>query len=139
MKIYDENWKELTGPDLSLGHTEPGRRLIARHEAVEARPALYDWEVLEGTQGLYPGGLRRLVETRPARPATSAWDEYEDCLIYRPYTAEELAEREKPGMEERLAALEGALLELMLLGAAPAPAEDPEAAGDAAEEARENV
>lgn len=118
MKIYDEAWNELTEPDLSLGRLEPARRLVAHHEAVPGRPAEYGWQVLEGTEDLHPGGLRQQVETRPAVPAQEAWDEYEDCQVYRPYTAAELAELDRPGLEERMAAVEGAMLELLLGGGA---------------------
>ncbi len=116
MKIFDEHWNELAEPDLSLGRLEPARRLVARHEAVLGLPAQYGWQVLEGTEGLHPGGLRQRVEVTPAVPPKPAWDEYEDCQVYRPYTAGELAELAKPSLEERVAAVEGAMLELLLGG-----------------------
>lgn len=116
MKIYDENWDELAQPDLELGWLESAQRLVAHHEAVPETPAEYGWQVLEGTEGLYPGGLRQRVEVKPGVPAREAWDEYEECQIYRPYTAEELAERTRPDLEERLAAVEGVMLELLLGG-----------------------
>lgn len=104
MKIYDENWDELAGPDLSLGYLEPAQRLVAHHEAAPETPAEYGWEVLEGTEDLYPGGLRQRVEVKPGVPAREAWDEYEECQIYRPYTAEELAALNAPTAAERLEA-----------------------------------
>lgn len=116
MKIYDEHWNELVEPDLSLGRLEPARRLAAHHEAVPGLPAVYGWQVLEGTGGLHPGGLRQRVVVTPAVPAAPAWDEYEDCQLYRPYTEEELAAMAAPTLEERVAAVEGAMLELLLGG-----------------------
>lgn len=116
MKIFDENWNELAEPDLTKGRLEPARRLVARHEAVPGLPAVYGWQVLEGTEGMHPGGLRRRVEITPAVPPTPAWDEYEDCQVYRPYTAGELAAMDAPTLEERVAAMEGAMLELLLGG-----------------------
>lgn len=104
MKIYDEAWNELTEPDLALGYLEPARRLLAHHEAAPAVPAEYGWEVLPGTESLCPDGLRRRVEVKPAVPAKPAWDEYEECQVYRPYTAEELAARNAPTDAERLEA-----------------------------------
>lgn len=104
MKIFDENWNELAEPDLSLGRLEPARRLAAHHEAVPGLPAQYGWQVLEGTEGLHPGGLRQRVETAPAVPEKPAWDEYEDCQVYRPYTADELASMDAPTDAERLEA-----------------------------------
>lgn len=116
MKTYDEYWNELEDPDLTKGRLEPARRLIAHHEAVPGQPAEYAWQILPGTEGLHPGGLRQRVEVTPAVPAKPAWDEYEDCQIYRPYTEAELAEFAKPTLEERVAAMEGAMLELLLGG-----------------------
>lgn len=104
MKTYDENWNELAGPDLALGRLEPAQRLVAHHEAAPGVPAEYGWEMLEGTGSLAPGGLRRRVEVKPAVPAKPAWDEYEECQIYRPYTEAELAARSAPTDAERLEA-----------------------------------
>lgn len=104
MKIYDENWNELTDPDLQLGRLEPARRLVAHHDAVPGVPAAYGWQVLPGTENLRPGGLRRQVEILPAVPARGPWDEYEECQLYRPYTAEELAAMNAPTDAERLEA-----------------------------------
>lgn len=116
MKIYDANWNGLDAPDLTKGRLEPARRPVAHHAAVPGQPAEYGWQVLEGTEDLHPGGLRRRVETAPAVPAAPAWDEYEDCQLYRPYTEEELAAMAAPTLEERVAAVEGAMLELLLGG-----------------------
>lgn len=114
MKIYDENWNELAEPDLTKGRLEPARRLVAHHEAQPGVPAEYGWRVLEGTGELHPGGLRQRVVVTPAMPAQEAWDEYEECQVYKPYTAGELAAMDAPTLEERVAAVEGAVLELLL-------------------------
>ena len=120
MKIYDETWLELTDPDLTCGRLVSAGRFVAHHEAVPAKPAEYGWRVLAGTESLHPGGLRQKVQTTPAVDAVPAWDEYEECQIYVPYTAEELAsmaaEAARPTMEERMAAIEDALMELLLGG-----------------------
>lgn len=105
MKIYDENGSELlTAPDLSAGWLEDTQRLVAHHDAVPGSPAEYGWRVLPGTEQLHPGGLRQRVETKPAVPEVPAWDEYEDCQVYHPYTPEELAARNAPTAAERLEA-----------------------------------
>ncbi len=104
MKIYDENDVELASPDLSAGWLEDTRRLVTRHEAEPGSPAEYGWRVLEGTGTLRPGGLRQRVEVRPAVPARAAWDEYEPCRVYHPYTPEELAAQNAPTQLERLEA-----------------------------------
>ena len=104
MNIYDENWNELATPDLSLGRLEPARRLVAHHVAEPGAPAEYGWQVLEGTGWLRFGGLRQRVITKPAVPAKAAWDEYEDCQVYKPYTAKELAAMDAPTSTERLEA-----------------------------------
>ena len=89
MKIYDETLTaELEGPDLALGHLEPARRPVQHHDAVERQ---YHLEVMDGTvTSDCPGGLRCEVEDVAA---TAAWDEYEDCQRYVPYTDAELAEQ----------------------------------------------
>ena len=104
MKIYDENWCELTAPDLDAGWLEDARRLIAHHDATPGSPAEYGWQTLPGTEHLHPGGLRQRVVTKPAVPAAEAWDEYEECQVYHPYTAEQLAQRNVPTAFERLEA-----------------------------------
>ena len=108
MKIYDEAGQLLTAaPDLTKGRLEHTQRLVQHHPAQEEKSHV---EVMPGTDG-----LRHLVIDQPAQ---DAWDEYEDAQIYHPYTPEELAERNKPTVEQRLDAAETALLELMLGGAA---------------------
>lgn len=88
MKIYDETLtNELESPDLTLGHLEQARRLVAHHNAVERQ---YHYEVMEGTvTDECPEGLRREVEDVAA---AAAWDEYEECQRYIPYTQAELDE-----------------------------------------------
>ena len=92
MNTYDETTFELIeSPDLELGRTYPGRRFVAHHEAVEEVRHL---EVMRGSEVMNGGkGLRGPVIDVPASPA---WDEYEDCLYYHPYTEEELAAMHPP-------------------------------------------
>lgn len=92
MNIYHEETMELLeNPDLDLGRTYPGSRFVAHHDAVEEQSHL---EVMPGTEAMNGGkGLRGKVIDVPAK---AAWDEYEDCLLYHPYTEEELAAMHPP-------------------------------------------
>ncbi len=96
MKIYNEAiTTELESPDLTLGHLEPARRLVAHHDAVERQ---YHYEVMEGTvTDECQEGLRREVEDVAAR---DAYDEYEDVHKYVPYTETELAEESEKAERE---------------------------------------
>lgn len=100
MKIYDETLTtELKSPDLTLGHLEQARRLVAHHNAVERQ---YHYEVMEGTvTDECPEGLRREVEDVAA---AAAWDEYEDVQRYVIYTDAELAEMAAKAQAEKAAA-----------------------------------
>lgn len=100
MKIYDETLTtELESPDLTLGHLEQARRLVAHHNAVERQ---CHYEVMEGTvTDECPEGLRREVEDVAA---AAAWDEYEDVQRYVIYTDAELAEMAAKAQAEKAAA-----------------------------------
>lgn len=104
MKVYDETGQLMaTVPDLAKGWLENTQRLVKHHPAQEEKSHV---EAMPGTTG-----LRHLVIDQPAR---DAWDEYEPVQIYHLYTPEELAERNKPTLEQRVEAAETALLEVML-------------------------
>lgn len=103
MKIYDEiTNEELTSPDLSAGYLYTARRVV--EHVPESR------EVMQGTVTEDdPKGLEHII---------SGYDVYEDCQFYHAYTAEELAELEKPTLQEQVDANAAAILELaqMLAG-----------------------
>lgn len=81
-KTYDENTlEEILEPDLTEGYIYESKRLVAHHDAVEAR---YGTRVMEDTDGLRE---RYLVS-----PAKAAWDEYEDCYLYHAYTEGDVQE-----------------------------------------------
>lgn len=112
MKIYNqEKTQELNKKDLDmhLGHLVQDKIVIAHHEATAATPAKSIAEqVAELTaQGVavkeIGGKTYRVTATYenggkdatpiveiPAKPATVAYDDYEDIQVYVPYTAEEL-------------------------------------------------
>ena len=103
MKIYDEiTNEELTAPDLSAGYLYTARR-VAEHMP-ESR------EVMQGTvTEENPEGLEHII---------SGYDVYEDCQYYHTYTAAELAEKNKPTLQEQVDANAAAIEELaaMLAG-----------------------
>lgn len=112
MKIYDESGRLLTGePDLTRGWLGTQQRLKAHEPARPAQAEQSHLEVMAGTDG-----LRRKVVDVPFLPAVPARDEYELVRVYHPYTEQELEQLSRPGQEERLCAVENALLELMLTG-----------------------
>ena len=63
---------------------------IAHHEAQEEIQQQSHYEI----EKEYPNGGKDLKEVIDVeyQPAKEAWDEYEDVLVYIPYTEEELAE-----------------------------------------------
>ena len=92
MKIYDEQtFEEIQEPDLAAGCTYPGQRFVAHHAAVEEQS---HYEVMAGTEAM--NGEQGLSGKVVDVPAQDAWDEYEDCLLYHTYTAEELAAMQPP-------------------------------------------
>ncbi len=111
MKMIDEHDQVIENPDLSLGRLVPDRLLIAHHPA---EPEVQEQSHTEVTK-TYPNGgkdLRRVIDTAYS-PAKEAWDEYEDVMRYIPYTPQELEEMQKyVPAEERIAALEAAMMEL---------------------------
>lgn len=111
MEIFDENGVLIESPDLNKGWLENQQRVIAHHPATEKIPEESHSELLQGTDDLWS-----LVVDQPYVPAKPAWDETETYQIYHPYTPEQLAERSRPTQEQRLTAVENALLELMLGG-----------------------
>lgn len=97
MRIVDSQGNELTNVDYDKGTTEPHKLLIAHHDAVEPQEAVYD------TVFVSKGEKGDLYEFRLVTPAVygeEAWDEYEDVLLYTPYTAEQLADIAKKKEEE---------------------------------------
>lgn len=121
MKIIDTNGNPMESPDLSLGWLEDKTQTI-HHDAVAGVEEVSHYETLAE----YPNGgkdVQKVVDA-PGVEAKDAWDEEEQVQVYHLYTAEELAAQEKarkeaeekaqlPTAEERLAALEAAMLDLL--------------------------
>lgn len=121
MKIIDTNGNPMKSPDLALGWLEDKTQTI-HHDAVEGVEEQHHYVTIAE----YPNGGRDvvIVVDVPGVEAKDAWDEEEQVQVYHLYTAEELAAQEKarkeaeekaqlPTAEERLAALEAAMLDLL--------------------------
>lgn len=133
MKIIDTNGNHMESPDLSLGWLEDKTQTV-HHDAVEGVEEVshYETETLpDGTPAIYYDAdgrekgrdVRKVVDV-PGVEAKDAWDEEEQVQVYRLYTAEELAAQAEakkkaeeaamlPTTEERLAAVEAAMLDLL--------------------------
>ncbi len=121
MKIIDSNGVEIANPDLTLGYLKQETQTI-HHDAVEGVEEVSHYETIAE----YPNGgkdVKKVVDV-PGVAAQDAYDEEVEVQRYVLYTAEELAAQEKarkeaeekaqlPTAEERLAALEAAMLDLL--------------------------
>lgn len=104
MKIYNEektqelNYEEL---NLELGYLKSDKLLIAHHNAVEAREAVYEDRIVKEANG----GVSVYKEIIfPAVEAKEAWDEFDVIQVYVPYTKKELAGREIASLKAKLSA-----------------------------------
>lgn len=121
MKIIDTNGNPIESPDLTKGYLKPETQTI-HHDAVAGVEEVSHYETLAE----YPNGgkdVQKIVDV-PGVAAKEAYDEEVEVQRYVLYTAEELAAQEKarkeaeekaqlPTAEERLAALEAAMLDLL--------------------------
>lgn len=120
MKIIDEHGNPIENPDLTKGYLKPDTQTV-HHDAVAGVEEVSHYEYKT-----YPNGGRdrwKVVDV-PGVDHRPAWDEEVPVMRYILYTAEELAAQEKarkeaeekaqlPTAEERLAALEAAMLDLL--------------------------
>lgn len=121
MKIIDSNGVEIANPDLTKGYLKQETQTV-HHDAVEVVEEVSHYETIAE----YPNGgkdVRKVVDV-PGVAAQDAYDEEVEVQRYIRYTADELAAQEKarkeaeekaqlPTVEERLAALEAAMLDLL--------------------------
>ncbi len=118
MKIIDDKTGlEIQNPDLTQGRLRSETEAV-EHPAQEGVPELSHYE----TVAEYPSGgkdVRKVID-REGVPPQDAWTEQVPIQRYIRYTAEELAARKEaeqaaqlPTTEERLAALEAAMLDLL--------------------------
>ncbi len=121
MKIIDSNGNPIEAPDLTKGYLKQETQTI-HHDAVAGVEEVSHYETIAE----YPNGgkdVRKVVDV-PGVAAKEAYDEEVEVQRYVLYTSEELAAQEKarkeaeekaqlPTAEERLAALEAAMLDLL--------------------------
>lgn len=121
MKIIDEHGNPIENPDLTKGYLKPETQTV-HHDAVAGVEEVSHYETIAE----YPNGgkdVRKVVDV-PGVAAKEAYDEEVEVQRYVLYTADELAAQEKarkeaeekaqlPTAEERLAALEAAMLDLL--------------------------
>lgn len=100
MRILDSNNKEITSPDLNLGHLVQESVFVKHHDAVYAVAEQGHYKTIRE----YPNGGKDVewVVDIPGVRGKDAWDEYEDIYRYTPYTAEELDEIEKKRNEHSI-------------------------------------
>lgn len=133
MKIIDSTGNPIEAPDLTKGYLKPETQTV-HHDAVAGVEEVshYETETLpDGTPAIYYDAdgrekgrdVRKVVDV-PGVDPQPAWDEEVPVMRYIRCTAEELAAQEKarkeaeekaqlPTAEERLAALEAAMLDLL--------------------------
>lgn len=93
-KVYDEEWNEIEekSVDLEKGHLIHRKHLIAHHPAIEASEAITHKDYIEF---IVSGGIEIIdVIDKEAIEGKDAYDEYEDCLQYIPYSERDFAEIE---------------------------------------------
>lgn len=133
MKIIDSNGNPIETPDLAKGYLKQETQTI-HHDSVAGVEEVshYETETFpDGTPAIYYDAdgrekgrdVRKVVDV-PGVDPQPAWDEKVPVMRYILYTAEELAAQEKarkeaeekaqlPTAEERLVALEAAMLDLL--------------------------
>ena len=120
MKIIDSTGVEIATPDLTKGYLKPETQTI-HHDAMDGVEEVWHYEYKTYPNG---GKDRWKVVDVPGVDPQPAWDEEVPVMRYIRYTAEELDAQEKarkeaeekaqlPTAEERLAALEAAMLDLL--------------------------
>lgn len=123
IEVYDQQGNLLEEYDPALGRLEESTR-IEHHPAIEGVEEKWHYETIAE----YPNGgkdVARVIDVEGVE-AQDAWDETIPILVYVPYTQEELdaieAEKNKPSLEEQVAALQESnrqlqeALELLLSG-----------------------
>lgn len=120
MKIIDSNGNPIEAPDLTKGYLKQENQTV-HHDAVAGVEEVSHYEYKT-----YPNGGRdrwKVIDV-PGVDPHPAWDEEVPVQRYIRYTVEELDAQEKarkeaeekaqlPTAEERLAALEAAMLDLL--------------------------
>lgn len=88
-RVFDETkTKELFVYDIEKGHLVPDKLFVAHHPEVFRQEGTFHYKTIN----TYPNGgavVEKVWDTLPVEPRT-AYDEYEDILVYIPFTQAEL-------------------------------------------------
>lgn len=101
MRVFDETKTiELANYDLTKGYLKDDKLFIAHYDAIEPVAEQGHYETIAEYKN---GGkdVEWVVDT-PATEGRAAYDEYEDILVYIPYTEQELATREIDELKAKL-------------------------------------
>lgn len=102
MRVFDKDKTvELTDYDLTRGYLIADKLFVSHHEAKRALAELWHYEVVKE----YPNGgkvVEKVID-RPGEEGHDAYDEYEDIMVYVPYTEAELATFEIAELKKKLA------------------------------------
>ena len=104
MRVFDEyKITELFTYDLEIGYLKEDRILKAHHPAISEVKEKGHYEVAKE----YANGGKDLIwiVDIPAVKPQDAWDEYEDIMIYIPYTAEQLLQKKNKDYEQMVDSL----------------------------------
>ena len=94
MKIYNQDKTQVLNEDeidFEKGYTKPDKIFVAHHEAMEAVEEVSHYETIAEYSN---GGkeVKKIID-RPKTAAKDAYDEYENILVYMPYSEDELKAR----------------------------------------------
>lgn len=99
MRILDQAGIEINNPDLDRGYLTEETLLVAKHPATSEVPEITERVVISEDPNNPNNRLYKTVVIQPYEPAHDAWDETETIQRYIPYTAAEMAERERQKAE----------------------------------------
>lgn len=100
MRVFDESkTKELFYYDTEIGYLRQDKIVSKHHEATPAVKGVGHYEYKTYSNG---GKDRKWVWDVEPTPQKDAYDEYENILVYVPYTTEQLAEKRTAKIKERL-------------------------------------
>ena len=103
MRVFNESkTQEIHDYDLENGFLRNDRLVTKTHPATTAFDGVGHYEITT-----YPnGGVDKLwIWDAPPVNAQEAWNEYEDILVYIPFTAEQIKERRIAEIKKRLSQL----------------------------------
>lgn len=101
MRIFNEDkTAELTEYDETKGHLVADQMFVAHHEAIKGIPEQGYYETIKE----YPNGGKdvKWKVTHPEVKGRDAYDEYEDIMVFVPFSESELATLEITDLKQQL-------------------------------------